>query len=479
MIQSVGGDNEGENGSECTENDDLSEHAISMRQAARYCLSIMSSLDVLLSAPDWSAIRSCLDKADWDNLDLRKQRRTKVYHEFWHRNGSSNNTNNNDNADDSITIPKLCCSEISPQDFVRRFHHDNLPCLIDLNESSSERYFDYVNEHWRNEGPTRRLVNRKWFLDVLGADTLVPVRFQPLHESATLLLDKDGRANECLTKSVPLSEWVDYLEHAEGADADDEQEYRSADPSSLYLKDWHLQLQSLHSLGRDLYHCPTIFEYDLLNQFQSRFTKGDYRFCYWGPKGSFTSRHSDVLHSFSWSYNVIGTKRWTFFQEANDSSEELTMVVIQRAGQAMFVPSRWQHEVINLEETISVNHNWITAANIDLCWECLQAEISAIDSELDAWGIHDNSEAQESMLRGCVGLDTTAFVLMVMVRLCDLLVAWKDEYAVEFLILREMLGSVVVRGESSIDVESRLVGVLQCHDLASGLLRATQDILLL
>jgi hypothetical protein len=152
------------------------------------------------------------------------------------------------------------------------------------------------------------------------------------------------------------------------------------------------------------------------------------------------------------------------------------MVVIQKSGQAMFVPSRWQHQVINLEETISVNHNWVTAANIDLCWDCLRAEMAAIDTELAAWGIHNNPEAQESMLRGCAGLDVTAFILMVVVRLCDLLVPWKDESTPEYLHLQEMLASVIQR-EESIDIKGRLVGVLQSKALASGLLKATDAIL--
>jgi hypothetical protein len=32
----------------------------------------------------------------------------------------------------------------------------------------------------------------------------------------------------------------------------------------------------------------------------------DYRFCYVGPRGSWTPLHRDVLHSYSWSTNIIG-----------------------------------------------------------------------------------------------------------------------------------------------------------------------------
>jgi JmjC domain, hydroxylase len=478
-------DTDGENDGEGSVDHGVSDHTLSMRRAARYCLSILSDPDVrrLVLELDVSTIReSFLNDSDDDyqNVDQRRRRRKEVYDEFWRENNSSN----------SKPIPELNGSDVvSPRDFQRRFHRDNIPCLINFHETSSKaNYFDYINQHWRTKTtPLQTSVNRDWFLDTLGADILVPVRFQPDHDSATPL-DEDGRATECIIKSLTLSEWVERLKCAEKANAVVTVEPMSQDDPSLpYLKDWHLQLQlqssSSSSTPRpmDIYECPPIFEYDLLNHFQRRFTKGDYRFCYWGPKGSSTSRHSDVLHSFSWSYNVTGSKQWTFFRETDacgqqQQEEETTIVVIQTAGQAMFVPSRWQHQVINLEETLSVNHNWITAANIDLCWDCLQAEMTAIDCELEAWGIRDNPEAEESMLRGCVGLDVTAFFLMVMVRVSDLLVAWHDEGAVEeFLYLEETL-RLVLKEQRQIDIEHRLFAVLQSKALVSELLKATNEI---
>ncbi|CAN0242181.1 unnamed protein product, partial [Laminaria digitata] len=41
--------------------------------------------------------------------------------------------------------------------------------------------------------------------------------------------------------------------------------------------------------------------------------KDDYRFVYIGPKGTWTPLHHDVLNSYSWSYNVCGSKHWTLF----------------------------------------------------------------------------------------------------------------------------------------------------------------------
>jgi len=247
---------------------------------------------------------------------------------------------------------------------------------------------------------------------------------------------------------------------------------RESNSIHYYLKDWHLQqrfppvisdppeigkslpqLDSKNCFDCALYSCPEFFGYDLLNSFLTRFTAGDYRFCYWGPSRSFTARHSDVLHSFSWSYNVVGKKEWTFYYSqhhgnqmaegkggsdlegdyrSDDFLEEKvtkTFTIIQETGQTIFVPATWRHRVVNLEETISINHNWITSSNLDLVWDCIRVEMAAIQKELQGWdeGMDKNMEACENMLRGCIGLDVTSFVLMTLVRVLDILIALVEE----------------------------------------------------
>jgi len=172
--------------------------------------------------------------------------------------------------------------------------------------------------------------------------------------------------------------------------------------------------------------------------FLLRFTAGgDYRFVYWGPAGSRTTLRSDVMNSFSWSYNVHGVKEWTFYVPqpawvggggddddlATAGASPTTLVVRQEAGELVFVPATWKHRVVNLEETLSINHNWVTTANLDLVWDCLTTEIRAVGAELQAWNVPGGYgwEAHENMLRGCLGLDVSAFFLMCLVRGLDLL----------------------------------------------------------
>lgn len=54
--------------------------------------------------------------------------------------------------------------------------------------------------------------------------------------------------------------------------------------------------------------------------------------------------------------------------------------VIQEAGDAIFIPSGWHHQVLNLEETLSINHNWLNACNVHWTWQLLRREHAAAEA---------------------------------------------------------------------------------------------------
>lgn len=211
---------------------------------------------------------------------------------------------------------------------------------------------------------------------------------------------------------IRLNEWRDLVRSPSAWPA-------SAIP---YLKDWHFVKvrfsrvfsRSYHKDGLgELYKWPSQFSDDWLNLFCSyrkKSSSDDFKFLYHGPKVrrsyhggihtlklSRTLLHCDVLGSFSWSHNVTGKKEWTFFlpeetwclmdssnRPATSIHEAVTQTdrfrdfcqatplkvcslsfcwisckkLIQETGQTLFVPSGWYHEVVNLEETMSINHNW-------------------------------------------------------------------------------------------------------------------------
>lgn len=356
----------------------LSNHTISMRSACKEVLNHRPPIDAAamlppdlhdIAADAWNAAQSVTARRD-ETLQ---------------------------NISSDSTIPTIDYSEdMSVLEFRKRYLHANRPCLIRGLDQS--KYFERVSSEWRTKD--NKKINRDWFLNHLGDDMVVPVRQQ----ETTADLDDEGRANECSTVNMKLKEWC-----------------QTMDSPCLYLKDWHFQKwweQQRVPEELPLYSVPPLFRNDVLNNLLLKFTDGDYRFVYWGPPGSETPLHSDVLHSFSWSFNVVGEKKWIFYIPY--SAKEI--VLYQKAGDMVFVPATWKHKVENLVETLSINHNWITTANIDYTWECLSTEMKQVDMELQKWGNEPTAwDAKEFMLRGCVGLDVTAYFMMIMTELLSLL----------------------------------------------------------
>ena len=218
--------------------------------------------------------------------------------------------------------------------------------------------------------------------------------------------------------------------------SDSKSDFRRA-KSSLYLKDWHFIRDVT---GYVPYSTPPIFRSDWLNEFYAQRTdvRDDYKFVYMGPKGTWTPLHYDVFRSYSWSANVVGTKLWIIFpkgdekwlkntrgeleydaiarlegtsaaeyiasilrggpntakhfQEFSLSKEELSchegeianpnplrvVVVLQRKGETIFIPSGWHHQVHNIDDVISINHNWVNACNLYEMWNNLSEELDRV-----------------------------------------------------------------------------------------------------
>lgn len=277
-------------------------------------------------------------------------------------------------------------------EFKQRYLHLHIPCII-------QNIRIPIAEKWIKEARMSTIpgaeanvfsIDTDWFIENIGGDTEVPIRINQEGYTA-------GRATECITNKMTMKQWIQ----------------RNQNPSpnkNEYLKDWHLQ-----SLFQDLYRDPILFE-DILNPFLLENEGGDYRFVYWGGKGSSTPIHSDVLNSHSWSYNVIGSKRWTFYRNDSHSGDDKSIVQIDQCqGEMMFVPSTWRHSVLNLEEAVSINHNWITICSIDCIFDCLMEEMTAIEEEMKAWDIlkssnqSELSHVRENMLRGCIGMDISTY----------------------------------------------------------------------
>uniref|UniRef100_A0A3B3BNT0 2-oxoglutarate and iron-dependent oxygenase JMJD4 n=1 Tax=Oryzias melastigma TaxID=30732 RepID=A0A3B3BNT0_ORYME len=204
----------------------------------------------------------------------------------------------------------------------------------------------------------------------------------------------------------------------------------------LYLKDWHMARDFPE---HDVYSTPVFFSSDWLNEYWDTLEVDDYRFVYMGPKGSWTPFHADVFRSYSWSANICGRKKWLLYPPGQEdflrdthgnlpydvTSAELRdsglfphfeeacqpLEIIQEAGEIIFVPSGWHHQVYNLEDTISINHNWLNGCNIDIMWQFLQNELSSVQKEIDEWRNTMDSWHQhcQVIMKACSGIDYMEF----------------------------------------------------------------------
>lgn len=259
---------------------------------------------------------------------------------------------------------------------------NNVPCLVNVDTSS---------EHWA--------ISKDTFLD---PDTNLMHAHVPVDivDKRSCTSEVPCRAEQKGPKRIEMS-FSNFLRRVT-EDTDD----------SLYLKDWHFDRYYRQLYHRDAYTVPLVFQDDWLNHYYQHIYhkndtsncngKDDYAFCYIGTKNSFTGIHHDVLYSYSWSINLVGTKKWTlwsplkaqcllapnellpetavtssidirtcnmkYFDLVSDAREQKydklkypdiaasyqhyegseVFTVIQQPGQALFVPSGWYHQVENI-----------------------------------------------------------------------------------------------------------------------------------
>lgn len=214
--------------------------------------------------------------------------------------------------------------------------------------------------------------------------------------------------------------------------------------SATYAKDWHFVREFP---GCTAYYTPEQFADDWMAVYWdalaaiSNASTDDYRFVYVGPKHSWTPLHRDVFCSNSWSANVVGRKLWLLFppdvvpclvndkgcvynvlsEEQSEAFPEIgralkkCRVVWQEAGEAIFVPSGWYHQVHNLEDTVSINHNWMNVYCIQNMWDHLQCERREAKNELAGYSFGETavSEPDESnvqkLMKAQTGINYSEF----------------------------------------------------------------------
>ncbi|ELU02976.1 hypothetical protein CAPTEDRAFT_158070 [Capitella teleta] len=273
----------------------------------------------------------------------------------------------------------------------------------------------WVTEEWRSR--------RDW----VAADLTPNMHFLKEHFGSAIgpIANCDLKEHDSHPKSdMPLREFLEYM-----------QSYKangySEDEACLYLKDWHFTRLFPEY---NAFTCPEFFSSDWLNEFWDGRpeTTDDYRFVYIGPKGSWTSFHTDVYKSHSWSANICGCKKWIFLppgeeEKLKDRFGQLPMdlrqvdlsecrihEVLQEEGEVVFVPSGWHHQVFNMADTISINHNWLNGCNVDLCWDHIQNCLRDVQKELmDIRHVVDWHQQCQILLKATSGIDYLEFFKLI------------------------------------------------------------------
>lgn len=312
--------------------------------------------------------------------------------------------------------------DISYREFFLQYASSNTPCILSPQHTSDWR----SRLEWVDSSGRPKL---EFLKSSFGSATV------PVSDCSVKRYDSPSCCE------MTFSEYVDYWQKL----IDSGHDY-CANPC-LYLKDWHFT--------RDFptyvpYATPKYFTSDWLNEYWDLRTdvKDDFRFVYMGPKGSWTPLHTDVFKSFSWSANICGRKLWYLFppregqvnkgkknkspcdvytlleDSVKDAAEAPNLLkqernmpylkVIQNPGEIIFVPSNWYHQVHNLDDTISINHNFLNACNAKTVMINLMAALIDVQEEIadfqDTDGFQEHCQA---MLRAHFGMNVADFCAML------------------------------------------------------------------
>jgi JmjC domain, hydroxylase len=292
-------------------------------------------------------------------------------------------------------IPRVPAANLSFQQFFTEFMVPNLPVII-----------TNVSTNWDCQ--------RSWISDGQLDTTHLKMRLTDRQVPVANCSKQFFNSHE--KSDMKLHEFLEYWDQPCAPDA------------LIYLKDWHLRKEEP---DYEFYQVPEYFASDWLNEFLIDTGSDDYRFCYFGREGTWTSFHADVFASYSWSTNILGQKRWLLLPPneelklrdgLNNLPFSITPEILQQksvqyfeifqnAGEAIFVPSQWYHQVTNEQNTVSVNHNWFNGCNVEVIYQALVNSYESVMKEIDdCRDMEGFFEHCQVMLKSLHGMNFEGFV---------------------------------------------------------------------
>ncbi|KAM8716713.1 hypothetical protein ACLKA7_003564 [Drosophila subpalustris] len=349
-----------------------------------------------------------------------------------------------ENLQPDCHIQRCAAKELTYNEFYWRFMHANWPVIItDVSNNWECRNWAKTETETKAEKDNE---NANINPCVTGKQDLINFDYLKSRIGNFAVPVADCNATYFNSHAKLELKFHDYLARWQQRSMEDvEANCNDVTKDNLYLKDWHLAAQLP---AYEFYQVPKYFASDWLNEQLIYEKRDDYRFVYMGPQSSWTSFHSDVFGSFSWSTNIVGHKKWLIMPPGEElklsdrlgnlpfSIDERQLeeqnvryfTINQTANEAVFVPSGWHHQVWNVTDTISVNHNWFNACNVSQVWRNLLSNLEAVRKVISDCQQMDNFEAHcQTMLRASFGINYLDFIELLEFIAARRLAARKDQ----------------------------------------------------
>ena len=301
-------------------------------------------------------------------------------------------------VDGRVAIPRIHADKLTYEMFCKEYMGKNLPCVIT----------GYIEKNWK-AFTTFRKVTASGKIEI-NLDYLVH-KFKNVDVPVSIIdVDDNDLSYQSASNTMPFQTYVNsYYKTSANIERKESMLATGVSPKYFYLKDWHYDIACEAIACNAEYKTPVYFSNDWLNEWWTLHrleqylnhnnsthleymcymynlekdvdAKSDFKFLYFGHANTFTPLHHDIYKSYSWSGQIVGTKRWllyppntedickgkpTLSKAAKSRTVEGMIEVVQEPGELIFVPSGWYHEVYNETSSVSINHNWINENNIDV-----------------------------------------------------------------------------------------------------------------